>query len=115
MLTQQIGLPDWERPARWPGHSHWDRISGKAVSAHRDLERRRVCNWKVHRAGNEAVAMNLVVDRLCLRNVSAFRNDDRGPQGCSEKLPGPISVDFSDAKRIIGVALDHDPGAAGEV
>jgi len=30
-------------------------------------------------------------------------------------LPGPIGVDLSDAKRIIGVAMDHDLGSASEV
>lgn len=101
-----------KRKGAFPFHH---RILGKAASAHRDLERRRVCDWKVHRAGNEAVPVNLVVDRLCLRNVSTFCNDDRGPQSRSKELPGPIGVDLSDAKRIIGVAMDHDLGAASEV
>jgi hypothetical protein len=112
---RQSDVPDWERRSRRSGLSHKDRISGKAASAHRDFERRRVCDRKVYRAGNEAVAVNLVVDRLRLPNVSAFRDEDRRPQGSPEELPGPIRVDLTDANGIVGVAMDHDLGAAGEV
>lgn len=100
-------------PLSWFGRN--DRISGKVPLAGQNLELRRVGDGKVHRSGNEAVAVNVVMYRFGLFNVSTVSDYDPRPQGSTQELPRPIGVNLAYAKRIVGITMDDKFGATREV
>ena len=55
------------------------------------------------------------MDRRRPFKVSAVGNHNARPQGSAPKLAGTIGVNLALAKRVIGIAMHNDLGAAGEV
>ena len=88
---------------------------GKAVSAFQHLERRHIGDREVHRTGDKAVAVNVMMDDLGVFKVGASGNYYRRSQGSTKKLTRTIGGNFARADQIIGITVNDDLGATREV